>query len=389
MKKKIFISFLAYSTLLFCQAFKNPPESSSALSQAGAFVAQSNDASAINFNPAGLIQIEGGEFMFGFNFPYVKTDYIYSSGKEGKKFNFTALPYFYFLPDIKKENFKFGIGLNFPYGQSTEWSKDIVRYWQYEVPYYSGMQTGNLISAFSFKLSPEFSIGFGLNLYYSRLILKNLIFINPPGIETSGKMNLDGEGYGGSIGLLYKKNKFATGLTYKTKFKINYDGKSEIYGVGSNDAEMEINFPDILSFGIAFYPKENFKIEFDGEYYGFSSIDKIYINPGFSPPYEMEKNWKNVYNFYLGTEYRKNENLKLRGGIARLTSPIPEETWEPGLPDANTTIIALGTEIKTKIGKIDITLLNSFPEKIKKEGKYEGTYKSRGFFLAIGYKKEL
>jgi len=107
MKLRILLFWLILNTFLFSQAFKNPPESSSALSQAGAFVAECNDASAVSFNPAGLIQIEEGEIMYGFSFPYSKTDYLYSAGKEEKKFNLTILPYFYYVPEIKKKNFKF------------------------------------------------------------------------------------------------------------------------------------------------------------------------------------------------------------------------------------------------------------------------------------------
>lgn len=388
MKLRILLFWLILNTFLFSQAFKNPPESSSALSQAGAFVAECNDASAVSFNPAGLIQIEEGEIMYGFSFPYSKTDYLYSAGKEEKKFNLTILPYFYYVPEIKKKNFKFGIGINFPYGQSTEWSKDIVRYWNYQVPYYSGMQTLNFIPAFSFKINEEFSIGLGLNFYYSRLFFKNLVFI-PPMYETVGKMNLDGAGIGGTIGLLYKKEKFATGFVYKTGFKINYDGKFKSAQIGIFDAETEINFPDILTFGIAIYPKKNWKIEFDTEYYGFSSVDKIYLNPGFIPPSYIQKNWENIYNFYFGTEYIKNENLKLKGGVAFLKSPIPEETWEPSLPDANTIFVSLGTEFKTRIGKIESNFSISNPEKKKKEGDYAGEYKSKGYFFTIGYKREI
>jgi len=386
MKLKILLFWLILNSFLFSQAFKNPPESSSSLSQAGAFVAQCNDASAITYNPAGLIQIKEGEIMFGFSLPYSKTDYFYSGGKEEKKFNLTILPYFYFVPDNKKENFKFGIGLNFPYGQSTEWSKDIVRYWKYKIPYYSGMQTLDFTPAFSFKINDEFSIGLGLNFYYSRLLFKNLI---PLSFETEGKMNVDGTGFGGTIGFLYKKEKFATGLTYKTGFKIEYDGKFKSSQIGNFDTETEIKFPDILTFGIAFYPEKNWKIEFDTEYYGFSSVDRIYINTGFIPPYYIEKNWKDIYNFYLGTEYIKNENLKLKGGIAFLKSPIPEETWEPSLPDSDTIFISFGTEFKTKIGKIETVFSISNPEKKRKEGYYAGEYKSKGYFLTVGYKREI
>ena len=385
---KILVFFLICNSLLFSQAFKNPPESSSALSQSGAFVAQCDDASAINFNPAGLIQLRDGELIFGFNFPYFKTKYIYSSGEEEKKYKFSVLPYFYFVPETKNDEFKFGIGFNTPYGQSTEWSQDIVRIWNYQVPYYSSMQTGNLMTAFSFKLTPELSLGLGLNYYYSKLVFKNLIYIPVPGVETTAKINVDGSAFGGTIGILYKNDKWSTGIVYKSGFRIDYKGTSVIFG-DDYPSEIKINFPDRINFGVACYPLKNWKIEFDTEYYGFSSIKNVYINPGFIPSYEIPKNWKNIYNFYLGTEYKKNDNLKLRGGIARLNSPIPDETWEPSLPDSDTLIISFGTELGIKTGKIEMTLLTSIPKKIKKEGNYEGIYKSKGFFFTIGYKREI
>ncbi|MCM8785060.1 MAG: outer membrane protein transport protein [Candidatus Omnitrophica bacterium] len=387
MKTKIFYLFLFCNSLLFSQAFKNPPESCSALSQSGAFVAQSNDASAVNFNPAGLIQIKNGEFIFGFNFPYSKTEYTYFAGKEENKYNFAVLPYFYYVPKLENDGFKFGIGFNSPYGQSNEWSQDLVRKWNYQIPYYSSMQTGNFITSFSLKLTSDFSIGFGLNYTYNRLVLKNLIFIPNPGIETIGKMDVNGYSYNGTIGVLYKKEKLSIGTVYRTGYSVDYHGTCEIFD-SNYPANIKVDFPDRINFGIAFYPIKNWKIEFDTEYYGFSSVKSIYVDPGFIPSYEIPKNWKNIYNFYFGTEYIKNEKLKLRGGIAKLNSPIPEETWEPSLPDADTFIISFGTEIETKIGKIDLTILTSIPEKVKKEGNYEGIYQSRGFFFAVGYKKE-
>lgn len=294
------------------------------------------------------------------------------------------MPYFYFVPDLKKENFKFGIGLTTPYGQATEWSYDAVRHWNYEVPYYSGMQTLNFTPAFSWKINPNFSMGIGANFYYSRLVIKHLI---PQGMES--KMNVDGTGYGGTVGFLYKGEKWKTGLTYKTGFKIDYDGKFKIPQMSHiSDADVEIKFPQTLQFGIAFYPSEKLKIEFDTEYFDFSTLKEIPVNTGMSSS-SIPKNWKDVYNFYFGTEYKRNENVKLRGGIARVRSPIPDTTWEPSLPDEDTFIISFGTELNTKIGKIEITIFTSIPDKKEKEGRYEGIYKSRGYFFTVGYKRDI
>lgn len=388
MDRKVILIMFSLVNFLFSQAFKNPPESSSALSQSGAFIAQSDDASAVEFNPAGLIQLKKGEVLFGFTYIYSTTKYFYSGGIEEKKYNPAFLPYFYYVPETENENFKFGIGLNTPYGQATEWSKEITREWNYNVSYYSGMQTINFSPALSFRLSPDFSFGIAPNFYYSRLNIYNLIPIGP-GMETIGKMKVDGYSFGGTLGFLYKRDNYSIGINYKTPFEIDYDGKFKLYNIGDFDAETKIKFPERYGIGIAFYKDKKTKIEFDIEHYKFSSLKSIPVNTGFMPPYEIIKNWKDIYNFYFGTEYKKSENLKIRGGIAKLNSPIPEETWDPGLPDSDTLILTFGMEMKTKSGNIEFTLLSSNPENIKKEGDYAGKYKSKGFFISVGFKKEI
>lgn len=75
MKKMIILLILLMESFLFAQAFKNPPESSSSLSQAGAFVAQCDDPSATTINPAGLVQIKGEEILFGLTSVYSNTEY--------------------------------------------------------------------------------------------------------------------------------------------------------------------------------------------------------------------------------------------------------------------------------------------------------------------------
>jgi hypothetical protein len=58
MKIFLFIGFVAIfvlSEISHAQGFRNPPEGTKALSQAGAFVAQCDDPTAVFHNPAGLL----------------------------------------------------------------------------------------------------------------------------------------------------------------------------------------------------------------------------------------------------------------------------------------------------------------------------------------------
>ncbi|MCX7917370.1 MAG: outer membrane protein transport protein, partial [bacterium] len=232
------------------------------------------------------------------------------------------------------------------------------------------------------------SVGMAPNIYYSKLNIHNLILL-APGIETIGKMEVDGYTFGGTFGLLYRQNNYSIGVKYQTPFEIRYKGNFDLHNIGSFNAETKINFPERYGIGVCFYPVEKIKMEFDVEHFKFSSLKSIFINPGFISPYEVQKNWKDVYNFYFGTEYRKSKNLKIRGGIAKLNSPIPESTWEPSLPDADTIILTGGTEIKTRFGFFEFTILISNPKEIKKEDRnYGGNFKSEGFFFTIGFKRE-
>ena len=123
MKKNcIVVLFLCSGTLCLSQGFRNPPQSISSLSQAGAFIAQCDDASAITHNPAGLIQIKGEQIIFGTNLIFAYTDYNGITFSDERKFKLGALPYFYYVSDFNRDNIRFGIGITSPYGQSTKWS---------------------------------------------------------------------------------------------------------------------------------------------------------------------------------------------------------------------------------------------------------------------------
>ena len=70
----VFIFVLIFSVFSFCRkdalsqgtaGLNNPTLSASALAQGNAFVARADDASAIQFNPAGLTQLQGPQVSQG------------------------------------------------------------------------------------------------------------------------------------------------------------------------------------------------------------------------------------------------------------------------------------------------------------------------------------
>jgi len=225
------------------------------------------------------------------------------------------------------------------------------------------MQTSQTSLAFAFKLNHSLSTGFGLNFFTSRVVQNSL---SP--LEQPLKMKATGQTCSPSFGILYKKEKYSIGLNYQCPFKID--------------------FPPVLNAGIAFYPTEKLKIEADVEYVGFSNFEKQFVKIG-NEILEKDKNWKDVYDFYLGFEYKKSKNVKFRGGVGYIKSPIPEETWDPNLPDSDRVAIAFGSELKSRFGFFDICFVKSIFDKTNlKQGKYyDGIYKTKSTFFTVQFKK--
>jgi len=374
------------------QGFKNPPEGPSAISQAGAFTAQCDDASAVTHNPAGLLQLEGQQFLLGNTFLFPSTSYKSAAFSTDKEYATGYLPYLYYSNSFGKEDFRFGIGITSPYGQTTEWSYDTVRNWNREVPYYSSMRTVNISPVAAYRITPELSAGMGMNICRSQIELNSLRVFPPPfpPEEMKEKIETDGTGYGGILGLLYKKRNCSIGIRYASGFSIKHSGSYKIPRLMlSEKASIKMEFPDMINLGIAVYPGHNLKIELDTSRYGFSSLKNIPLSVNGLGTAETAKNWKDAYMFSLGTEFRKSEKTKLRAGAAYITGPVPSSTWEPSIPDSDSFVISTGGEFETRIGIIGVGIGVNILKTIERGMPYAGNYKSKGYFLSIGYRKEI
>lgn len=383
----ILLGGLEYS---FSQGFRNPPEGAASISQAGAFIAQCDDASAITHNPAGLVNVEGQQILTGNTFLLPVTSYKSAAFSSDKEFIPGYLPYFYYSGDLGTQDLRLGIGISSPYGQTIEWSYDSVRHWNYEVPYYSSMRMANFSPVIAYRITPEFSAGAGLNIYRSQLELNSIRAFPPPFPpgEVKEKIKADGTAVGGTLGLLYRKEGYSLGLRYKSGFNISHRGTYKIPGLSiSEKASIGIEFPCIIGAGIAIHPNPDFKVEFDAEWYGYSSLENILVGMAGLGDLEMPKNWKDSYMLSLGTEFRKSSRLKLRAGAAYITSPVPPSTWEPSIPDADSFVISTGGEFTTPCGVFDLALGVNILTTIERGIPYEGKYASRGYFFSLGYKK--
>src|SRR5207244_12285645 len=73
--------------------------------------------------------------------------------------------------------------------------------------------------------------------------------------------------------------------------------------------------------------------------------------------------WENSYVFRLGAEYAATERIALRGGFFYDQTPIPDNTFDPTIPNADLYALTIGAGYKWQATSVDIAYLYGFYEK--------------------------
>src|SRR5579864_8679477 len=92
-----------------------------AAAQADAFSAQADDASAIFYNPAGLTQLHGTVITGGVTTFFPNWEFDSAGGQQKNMRLASVLPDIYVATDFGLDDWRFGIGINNPFGLNEDW----------------------------------------------------------------------------------------------------------------------------------------------------------------------------------------------------------------------------------------------------------------------------
>jgi long-chain fatty acid transport protein len=325
--------------------FRIPDQSPRAIGQADAFIAQVDDPSAIHYNPAGLVQLKGTHSLIGCSLAIPEAKHKSLSGEREDSLKEEYYPFFaYISSDLGIDPLRFGLGINTPYGMGCEWSKTgFSRYWSTR----SEMKLINVNPTIACQITPELSIGVGIDYYYSELINENQVDFGAL-IGMTGEMDGSfhstgyGDGWGYNAGLLYRPSpRHSFGVTFRSGADISYHGNARIRSIPSFLSPLPelstrfstgIDLPPQAAFGYAFYPVPELKLEIDIDWTGWKTFRQLKVDfKDDSPFFEdqtIEKDWHNAMFYSLGAEYQIIDHLVLRSGLGFMESPIPESTFD-------------------------------------------------------------
>jgi long-chain fatty acid transport protein len=328
-------------------------------SMGGAFVAQADTPAAVYFNPAGMSQLDGTQVSAGFSVIMpsgtFESNGTTAFGQAGQSTDFEDQTFFVpnaFVTHKFNDKWSLGIGGVANFGLATEWDEG------WEGRFITGGTKAELTTfsanpTVSFRPTEKFAIGAGLVGQYLDITLENKRFLGMGVPEADVSLTGDNWEWGFNLGLLFFiTDELKLGASYRSRIKHEIDGITKIKGlsrVGLPDVEMDssadLELPDIGYLGLA-WSRGPLTLEADAQWTGWSSYDELAVvfdqpilgNPGTTSP----KDWKDVWAYRFGAEYRLTDTFSLRGGIVYDESPIPDETLDVLVPSGDRWLYAIG-----------------------------------------------
>ncbi|NOX89040.1 MAG: hypothetical protein GXO77_08440 [Calditrichaeota bacterium] len=324
------------------------------LGMGGAFVGLANDYTAIYWNPAGLIDLEGayiGAFV---------TDIIPRATYKNSAFgiNTTAKTNHYISPNLMgywqcmlTDKLKIGLGAYVPAGLGVEWEgKDLAAFSGGTVlEWMSKIGVVNISPAVSFKANEKLSLGIALNVFYGMFDMKRPGALRDP--KTGAVIaysqyseSSTGIGYGLTFGALYHYSpQVSFGFSLRTKTNVTMSGEAKNPGMAlagyntKSDFDRDVAWPLWIGGGVAIKPTDRFTLAVDLQWSQWSKSEETFTTEFKDAAWKAGSEatgenifhlyWENAMQIRFGVEYKLNDALTLRTGYYYDPAPAPLETY--------------------------------------------------------------
>ena len=345
----------ATTTGALAEGFRNATIGTSDLGRSGGRIAQVDDPTAVQNNPANLAGMTNAQAELTPSALYMNVDYHAPTGATASTIHpWKVLPNFFAAVPLYKNRVVAGLGVSVPYGLASQWDSTSPAFRQptgnltYTAPNYSELITVNVNPTLAVKLTDSLQIGAGIDVMWSYLSFRQ--FLSPFVPNLTAKVGGDGIGLGGNAGITWKiTDKQSLALTYRSTMTVDYSGTATFQYFPNNPAtsfSSQVKFPNIIGAGYGIEVTDRLRLESDFEWLQFSQFKNLGINLGPNPvgvPSEsIPEDWHNTFTAGLGGDYKLNDQWTLRASYQFFKSPVPDSTFSPTIPDANQNVLTLG-----------------------------------------------
>jgi len=426
--------------------FRLPEQGAKAMGMGMAFTAQADDPSAIYYNPAGIVQLEGQNVMIGGTYirengadfsgttPLTFNAGVFDTKQETQEDLDFVIPNAYWTRKAAPD-FAYGVGIFAPFGLGQRYGNRQTSIFRNQVTNVE-IQTVVVNPTVAWKFNDVLAMGVGVDFMYGKAKLSQAGVVNVGAPLNIFQLDLDGHGtaWGYNFGLLLTPSEnVKVGASYRSGFRLDIkDADVNLWEINSTvpfipnpvpppaalsaaqvfggstyhtSASTTINMPATFQLGVA-YILDRLTLEVDLDWTFWSAFKTLKIdienNNALLPDANRPENWKDVVGVDVGAEYRVTDPLALRIGFRYDPSPVPADTLSPLLPDADRFFYCAGAGYKFRNWTFDLSYMyldkkdrtvnnqtpNGVPTQVNYGAGFDGTWSGDAHLLAfdIGYK---
>ena len=373
-------------------------QGASALGQGNAVTAHTDSPSTIFYNPALMHKLDGTQLEVGSTAIFAARRFQ-SASPDGSSTSKESVffPSTVYLTHKFNDNLSAGLGVFNPFGLGTEWDGN------WEGRYLSTsakLQSFDINPVLSYRLTPRLAVAAGLDVVLVDATLGRklppAVFGTPFDVSQSFKGN--GTGVGCNAALAWDPtDRLAFGASYRSQVAVELSGSSGTSLQATpldGSGRTSIRLPQQFTAGLAYQLSAPLVVEAGFRWEGWSAFRQLQLtldNGTQLPP--TRRNWHDSVGLNLGGRYRLSDGVALSAGYIYGSSAVPDGTFDPSIPDADTHIFCLGSEFSYRNVRIalsyayqrylDRTKNNSVDPSLPPHYA-DGNYQSDAHLLALG-----
>jgi long-chain fatty acid transport protein len=352
--------------------FALPDQDAFATARGEAFVATADNPSAIYYNPAGITQLKGDNFRGGIYGIYLEPSFTPPSTEpnHGNTYyssdNFAAIPQFFYTHTLKKVPLSFGLGAYAPFGGNMSWPQNTGFR---SVATSGALKYLTVNPVVALRVLPSLSVGAGVMVNYGKLeTSQGLLKSATP---QTNFFNFDGDGWsvGYNVGIRWQPyEKISFGANFRSSARMNFDGHTDFQlqqhpypTPTARNANTSFTFPLTTVFGVSYRPTPKWNLEFDANYTGWDSFDKVTIEQ--SPPpvrrpfhqnIPVNLDWQASWMYEFGVTRYFDNGWHVSGGYVFNENSVPNDYYTPLAADMDRNFFSIGAGHKGKTFDFDL-----------------------------------
>jgi long-chain fatty acid transport protein len=346
--------------------------------------ATGSDASYLAYNPASLADVEGFDASLSAVaiFPPSNADYTVANTSAATPISGTRTPSSFVasaaVPEIAlrqavDDRWAVGLVISAPWGLTTNYPTTWAgRYYAEK----TRLLTINATPTVSYKISPRLAVGAGLQIEYAEGTLTSAVDIGTLGatfsVPGSDPGAQDGQAtfrakswaLGFTIGVTAQvTNDLRVGLSYRSSIHHVLSGPLSFTldsaGIGAalqgatglftnTTAKTIVNTPDVVRLGAVYALSDRWNLLAETDWtnwHRFHNLNVVAANPA-QPPDLTNARWGDSWFGSFGVDYKADDNWRMRAGAGYDSTPIPQATLNPRIPDANRMWISVGAKYR-------------------------------------------